>query len=53
MRKRDSKLPKTKKNSALVSKSKPQEPNLDEEQEHKSNFGGLPVRDLKRNLGCG
>lgn len=27
--------------------------NLDLEQEKPFDFGGLPVRDLKKNLGCG
>jgi len=53
MRKRNLKSPKAKKTSVEVPKSKPEETNLGEEQENKMNFGGLPMRDLKRNLGCG
>jgi len=55
MAKRVSKLVKQKKHADDTTKSmqKPQEPMSTKEQENQFNFGGLPERNLKKNLGCG
>ena len=46
------KKPKGKKQKA-VPKNKPQPEPAPEENEKPFDFGGLPERDLKKNLGCG
>lgn len=35
------------------SKEKKSNPKIDQEEEKPFDFGGLPDRDLKKNLGCG
>ena len=53
MKRGTSKSAKTKKNSNEEVKSKPLEPKYNQEQESDFNFGGIPDRNLKKNLGCG
>lgn len=44
---------KRKTRKAGKAKPPPVKPKPDEEKEERFDFGGLPQRDLKKNLGCG
>jgi hypothetical protein len=42
-----------KKKKAEKSETKPSDKEADEKTEKPFDFGGIPLRDLKKNLGCG
>jgi len=42
-----------KKGKPKKAKTKPAKPQQEEEKDNRFDFGGLPGRDLKKNLGCG